>query len=179
MQRGKKYIKLNNGDRVTASGKVPFLNTLPSQFKIIHSKDLRCSAVFTLFVHFFLSVQVKTESGAKSKAIKTGIYKKWKERSHKKVSLKGTGDEGNAGETTSMPGNDLKLEVPFVLSINALLDELYLVRCYTLLSPLFALNIFYDESWLSACAISKLIVGWNLKFMEKLFICRRSSSTRE
>ncbi|XP_024032720.1 putative DEAD-box ATP-dependent RNA helicase 29 isoform X1 [Morus notabilis] len=58
-KRGKKYVKLNNGERVTASGKV------------------------------------KTESGAKVKANKTGIYKKWKERSHNKISLKGSG-EGNA-----------------------------------------------------------------------------------
>ncbi|KAK4387352.1 putative DEAD-box ATP-dependent RNA helicase 29 [Sesamum angolense] len=33
--------------------------------------------------------KVKTESGSKVKANKTGIYKKWKERSHKKISLKG------------------------------------------------------------------------------------------
>ncbi|XP_008232484.1 PREDICTED: putative DEAD-box ATP-dependent RNA helicase 29 isoform X1 [Prunus mume] len=60
-KRGKKYIKLNNGDRVTASGKI------------------------------------KTESGAKAKLEKTGIYKRWKERSHNKVSLKGI-NEGNAEE---------------------------------------------------------------------------------
>ncbi|KAM1019007.1 hypothetical protein ACFX2C_040568 [Malus domestica] len=62
-KRGKKYIKLNNGDRVTASGKI------------------------------------KTESGAKAKLEKTGIYKKWKERSHKRVSLTGT-NEGNAEDST-------------------------------------------------------------------------------
>ncbi|KAL5738234.1 hypothetical protein ACOSP7_030995 [Xanthoceras sorbifolium] len=65
-KRSKKYIKLNNGERVTASGKV------------------------------------KTESGAKVKATKTGIYKKWKERSHKKVSLRGTNNEGTAEETANM-----------------------------------------------------------------------------
>ncbi|XP_022147370.1 putative DEAD-box ATP-dependent RNA helicase 29 [Momordica charantia] len=62
-KRGKKYVKLNNGDRVTASGKV------------------------------------KTESGAKVKANKTGIYKKWKERSHNKISLKGTERNGEAINT--------------------------------------------------------------------------------
>ncbi|KAL5571703.1 hypothetical protein UlMin_021498 [Ulmus minor] len=61
-KRSKKYIKLNNGDRVTASGKI------------------------------------KTESGAKVKANKTGIYKKWKERSHNKVSFRGSG-EGNEEAT--------------------------------------------------------------------------------
>ncbi|KAJ7975885.1 DEAD-box ATP-dependent RNA helicase 29 [Quillaja saponaria] len=64
-KRGKKYIKLNNGDRVTASGKI------------------------------------KTESGAKVKANKTGIYKKWKARSHSKISLKGESSDGTAQETTS------------------------------------------------------------------------------
>ncbi|XP_031259135.1 putative DEAD-box ATP-dependent RNA helicase 29 [Pistacia vera] len=68
-KRGKKYIKLNNGERVTASGKV------------------------------------KTESGAKVKATKTGIYKKWKERSHKKVSIQGTSNEGNSEESTSFSGD--------------------------------------------------------------------------
>ncbi|KAJ9675112.1 hypothetical protein PVL29_024167 [Vitis rotundifolia] len=67
-KRGKKYVKLNNGERVTASGKI------------------------------------KTESGSKVKATKTGIYKKWKERSHNKISLKGTSNEGNA-EATSSAGN--------------------------------------------------------------------------
>ncbi|TXG73388.1 hypothetical protein EZV62_001967 [Acer yangbiense] len=65
-KRSKKYVKLNNGERVTASGKV------------------------------------KTESGAKVKATKTGIYKKWKERSHKKV---GTNNEGSAEYTTNMSGD--------------------------------------------------------------------------
>ncbi|KAJ6850356.1 DEAD-box ATP-dependent RNA helicase 29-like [Iris pallida] len=57
-KRSKKYIKLNNGDRVTASGKI------------------------------------KTEGGAKVKATKTGIYKKWKERSHRQISLNGTDTRG-------------------------------------------------------------------------------------
>ncbi|KAJ6997997.1 hypothetical protein NC653_014271 [Populus alba x Populus x berolinensis] len=68
-KRNKKYIKLNNGDRVTASGKI------------------------------------KTESGAKVKATKTGIYKKWKEGSHRKISLRGTNNDGNAEEPTSFSGN--------------------------------------------------------------------------
>lgn len=67
-KRSKKYIKLNNGDRVTASGKI------------------------------------KTESGAKVKAEKTGIYKRWKERSHNKISLKGTSDERNGAEASSSGG---------------------------------------------------------------------------
>ncbi|KAK6277226.1 PREDICTED: putative DEAD-box ATP-dependent RNA helicase 29 isoform X1 [Theobroma cacao] len=67
-KRSKKYVKLNNSERVTASGKV------------------------------------KTESGAKVKAQKTGIYKKWKERSHRKVSLKGTSNGENA-ETANSAGD--------------------------------------------------------------------------
>ncbi|XP_018851376.2 putative DEAD-box ATP-dependent RNA helicase 29 isoform X1 [Juglans regia] len=68
-KRSKKYVKLNNGDRVTASGKI------------------------------------KTESGAKVKANKTGIYKKWKQQSHNKISFKGTVNEGNAEESRSMSGH--------------------------------------------------------------------------
>ncbi|KAF8411708.1 hypothetical protein HHK36_004266 [Tetracentron sinense] len=68
-KRGKKYIKLNNGERVTASGKI------------------------------------QTESGSKVKTNKTGIYKKWKERSHNKISLKGTNAEGNAEERTGFAGD--------------------------------------------------------------------------
>ncbi|GLT45837.1 hypothetical protein SLA2020_196400 [Shorea laevis] len=68
-KRGKKYVKLNNGERVTASGKI------------------------------------KTESGAKVKAKKTGIYEKWKQRSHNKISLKGTSSEGNAEGSPSMSGD--------------------------------------------------------------------------
>ncbi|XP_059630585.1 putative DEAD-box ATP-dependent RNA helicase 29 isoform X2 [Cornus florida] len=67
-KRGKKYIKLNNGDRVTASGKI------------------------------------KTESGAKMKTNKTGIYKRWKERSHNKISFRGNNNEGSAKEATSIAG---------------------------------------------------------------------------
>ncbi|KAB2040484.1 hypothetical protein ES319_D02G086400v1 [Gossypium barbadense] len=70
-KRGKKYVKLNNGERVTASGKV------------------------------------KTESGAKIKTEKTGIYKKWKERSHKKVYLKGT-TNGENGEATTISSGDYR-----------------------------------------------------------------------
>ncbi|KAK4745076.1 hypothetical protein SAY87_011388 [Trapa incisa] len=68
-KRGKKYIKLNNGDRVTASGKI------------------------------------KTESGSKVKTNKTGIYKKWKQKSHTKISLKGTSNEDAAEASTSFAGN--------------------------------------------------------------------------
>ncbi|KAL0323296.1 UNVERIFIED_CONTAM: putative DEAD-box ATP-dependent RNA helicase 29 [Sesamum angustifolium] len=64
-KRSKKYVKLNNGERVTASGKV------------------------------------KTESGSKVKANKTGIYKKWKERSHKKISLKGANNDSTTGAASS------------------------------------------------------------------------------
>ncbi|XVF39171.1 hypothetical protein PTKIN_Ptkin01aG0014000 [Pterospermum kingtungense] len=68
-KRGKKYVKLNNSERVTASGKV------------------------------------KTEGGAKIKAQKTGIYKKWKERSHRKVSLKGTSNGENAEGMANSSGD--------------------------------------------------------------------------
>ncbi|XP_020259077.1 DEAD-box ATP-dependent RNA helicase 29-like isoform X3 [Asparagus officinalis] len=72
-KKGKKYIKLNNGDHVTAAGKI------------------------------------KTESGAKVKAGKTGIYKKWKERSHRQISLEGknVSDEGTsrAGGHQARGGN--------------------------------------------------------------------------
>eukprot|EP00268_Persea_americana_P013770 TRINITY_DN1611_c0_g1_i4.p1 TRINITY_DN1611_c0_g1~~TRINITY_DN1611_c0_g1_i4.p1 ORF type:complete len:788 (+),score=170.54 TRINITY_DN1611_c0_g1_i4:1861-4224(+) len=71
-KRGKKYIKLNNGERVTASGKI------------------------------------KTESGSKVKAAKTGIYKKWKERSHMKVSFTGMPAGGNAEEGTSSAGHRMQ-----------------------------------------------------------------------
>lgn len=69
-KRSKKYVKLNNGERVMASGKI------------------------------------KTESGAKAKANKTGIYKRWKERSHSKISLRGTSNEGNVDEATSLAGGN-------------------------------------------------------------------------
>ncbi|WCJ41235.1 DEAD-box ATP-dependent RNA helicase 29 [Euphorbia peplus] len=68
-KRSKKYIKLNNGDRVTASGKV------------------------------------KTESGAKVNAKSTGIYKKWKEQSHRKVSVRGTSDDGGVEQTSNFSGD--------------------------------------------------------------------------
>ncbi|KAK9110378.1 hypothetical protein Sjap_018438 [Stephania japonica] len=71
-KRSKKYIKLNNGERVTASGKI------------------------------------KTESGSKLKATKTGIYKKWKERSHHKVSLKGINSGGNTEADVVFSGNHKK-----------------------------------------------------------------------
>ncbi|CAN8234348.1 unnamed protein product [Cochlearia groenlandica] len=64
-KKSKKFIKLNNGDRVTASGKI------------------------------------KTESGAKVKTKKTGIYKKWEQKTHKKVYA---GEDGDAADTTSMSG---------------------------------------------------------------------------
>lgn len=55
-------------------------------------------------------VQIKTESGSKVKAAKTGIYKKWKERSHMKVSLHGMPPDGNADEGSNSAGNALRLE---------------------------------------------------------------------
>lgn len=72
----------------------------------------RCACnIYCLFVAQniyakFYGVQIKTESGAKAKLEKTGIYKKWKERSHKRVSLTGT-NEGNAEDST---GNALSLK---------------------------------------------------------------------
>ncbi|KAI0513515.1 hypothetical protein KFK09_009539 [Dendrobium nobile] len=68
-KRSKKYIKLNNGERVTATGKI------------------------------------KTESGAKVKAEKSGIYKKWKERSHKKISLGGSATDAS-GQDAGHAGNN-------------------------------------------------------------------------
>ncbi|KAL7164113.1 hypothetical protein ACSBR2_040095 [Camellia fascicularis] len=46
-----------------------------------------------------LGVKIKTEGGAKVTANKTGVYKRWKERSHNKISLKGSSYEGNAEES--------------------------------------------------------------------------------
>ncbi|KAL4560146.1 hypothetical protein LXL04_032295 [Taraxacum kok-saghyz] len=66
-KRSKKYVKLNNGDRVSASGKI------------------------------------LTESGKKGKANKTGIYKRWKEKSHNKISSNNEGSS-NAMDTTSLKG---------------------------------------------------------------------------
>ncbi|KAI4305795.1 hypothetical protein L6164_029138 [Bauhinia variegata] len=66
-KKSKKYIKLNNGERVAANGKI-----------------------------------IKTESGAKAKANKTGIYKKWKERSHNRISHKGTDGERDTQASTSL-----------------------------------------------------------------------------
>lgn len=66
---------------------------------------------------FSIWVQIKTESGAKTKATKTGIYKKWKERSHGKVFLKGTNNEGDAQESTSLKGNILNLLLPLIFHI--------------------------------------------------------------
>ncbi|XP_077249788.1 putative DEAD-box ATP-dependent RNA helicase 29 [Tasmannia lanceolata] len=68
-KRSKKYVKLNNGERVTASGKV------------------------------------KTESGSKVKATKTGIYKKWQQHTHRKISFDGTPSEGNAQDDTRSAGD--------------------------------------------------------------------------
>ncbi|XP_030465451.2 putative DEAD-box ATP-dependent RNA helicase 29 [Syzygium oleosum] len=68
-KRSKKYVKLNNGERVTASGKI------------------------------------KTEGGVKVKANKTGIYKKWKERSHSKISLKGTSNDENFVGSAGLAGD--------------------------------------------------------------------------
>ncbi|CAA7396725.1 unnamed protein product [Spirodela intermedia] len=58
-KKSKKYIKLNNGQHVTASGKI------------------------------------KTEGGQRVKASKTGIYEKWKERSHMKISFSGSGENSS------------------------------------------------------------------------------------
>ncbi|XP_054819629.1 putative DEAD-box ATP-dependent RNA helicase 29 isoform X1 [Prosopis cineraria] len=68
-KKSKKYIKLNNGERVAANGKIT------------------------------------TEGGAKVKATKTGIYKKWKERSHNKIGLKGMDNEGDSHGPTSSAGH--------------------------------------------------------------------------
>ncbi|XP_026380513.1 putative DEAD-box ATP-dependent RNA helicase 29 [Papaver somniferum] len=67
-KKAKKYIKMNNGDRVSASGKII------------------------------------TESGAKVTTTKTGIYKRWKERSHSKVSFGGSNTEGPSDEGSGERG---------------------------------------------------------------------------
>lgn len=59
-------------------------------------------------------MQVKTESGAKVKTEKTGIYKKWKERSHKKVYLKGTTNGENGKATTISSGWIINFFPPLV-----------------------------------------------------------------
>ncbi|KAG1326968.1 DEAD-box ATP-dependent RNA helicase 29 [Cocos nucifera] len=71
-KRHKKYIKLNNGERVTATGKI------------------------------------KTESGARVKASKTGMYKKWKEQSHKKISLSGMAKDAAEEGAGSTGGHQLR-----------------------------------------------------------------------
>nr|XP_043610076.1 putative DEAD-box ATP-dependent RNA helicase 29 [Erigeron canadensis] len=67
-KRSKKYVKLNNNDRVSASGKII------------------------------------TESGSKGKANKTGIYEKWKARTHNKISFQGTNSEGSPVDSMSVKG---------------------------------------------------------------------------
>ncbi|CAN1234689.1 Putative DEAD-box ATP-dependent RNA helicase 29 [Linum perenne] len=70
-KKGKKYIKLNNGDRVTASGKI------------------------------------KTEGGAKVSGSKTGIYKKWQDKSHRTISVRGSNGDGNTdGSSSTIAGNN-------------------------------------------------------------------------
>lgn len=71
-KRHKKYIKLNSGERVTATGKI------------------------------------KTESGAKVKASKSGIYNKWKEQSHQKISLSGMAKDTIEGGTGSTGGHQMR-----------------------------------------------------------------------
>lgn len=46
------------------------------------------------------------------KATKTGIYKKWKERSHNKIALKGTDNEGDW--STSFAGIISNLLLSFI-----------------------------------------------------------------
>ncbi|KAL8141379.1 hypothetical protein V2J09_007400 [Rumex salicifolius] len=84
-KRSKKYVKLNNGERVTANGKV------------------------------------KTEGGKKVTANKTGIYKKWKERTHNKVSNRGNDYEGNATENIDRRGGRMNFrggKRPFIPNAN-------------------------------------------------------------
>lgn len=70
--------------------------------------SLQVSA-FQSFFHLFVNgVQIKTESGSKAKTNKTGIYKKWKDQSHKRISLNGTNDGNSAAQSTSLAGNDLE-----------------------------------------------------------------------
>lgn len=49
-------------------------------------------------------MQIITESGAKVTTTKTGIYKRWKERSHSKVSFGGSNTEGPSDEGSGERG---------------------------------------------------------------------------
>lgn len=51
--------------------------------------------------------QIKTESGKKVKADKTGIYKRWKERSHSNVNVKGASTDGEAEGAIGSRGKNL------------------------------------------------------------------------
>lgn len=83
---------------------------------------------------------MKTESGAKVKATKTGIYKKWKERSHKKVSLRGTDHDGRSEDNANVSGTNSE--------INALLRFFifnFLIFIIRLLILLILLLLFYSN----------------------------------
>ncbi|KAF9599735.1 hypothetical protein IFM89_001681 [Coptis chinensis] len=88
-KKRKRYIKLNDNDRVTASGKVK----TGSGLKVKSTKTGIYKRWKERSHH-----KVKTESGSKVKSTKTGIYKRWKERSHHKVSLRGTNSDGGHSE---------------------------------------------------------------------------------
>lgn len=77
--------------------------------------NLTCATIYVylfalIYVLHFNGEQIQTESGAKAKANKTGIYKKWKERSHSKISLRGNSNEGNIEEATSLAGKPTRSE---------------------------------------------------------------------
>lgn len=72
-------------------------------------------------------MQIKTESGSKMKTHKTGIYKKWKDQSHKRVSVNGTNDGGFAAASTSLAGNYFgKLSSKRILTVVMFSGEFYI-----------------------------------------------------
>lgn len=84
-----------------------------------------------IYILCFTGEQIKTESGAKAKANKTGIYKRWKERSHSKISLRGTSNEGNVDEATSLAGKYPSYRKLFSLELLVALA----FQCLTVLFP--------------------------------------------
>ncbi|KAF9599745.1 hypothetical protein IFM89_001691 [Coptis chinensis] len=95
-KKRKRYIKLNDNDRVTASGKWK-MKVFRWDFAVIVSLFFGSAFGFNYFI-WIQTFGVKTESGSKVKSTKTGIYKRWKERSHHKVSLRGTDSDGGHSE---------------------------------------------------------------------------------
>ncbi|KAK1263010.1 putative DEAD-box ATP-dependent RNA helicase 29 [Acorus gramineus] len=146
-KRSKKYIKLNNGERVTATGKI------------------------------------KTESGSKVKAMKTGIYKKWKDRTHTKISMNGMPDDSNAEGGTGFAdkrmggnrrnvkgGRERKSSVPNANVPSELrnLDQVRKMRQQQASGafehvPLFYLSVFWARFWPALILSAIVSFGKRLK----------------